>query len=173
MAVVEEVRTMILGGPENETRVGAVEEVMARNGFEGPCFADLHNQGGGLWFLLIGVAPAMFLKSLAEAAGEDAWRGIKTLYNELRKALGEEEDSHGQLYVREGGETKAEWEASGRQALLPGLPPPGVHPPQIVIDSTLPDEALEALFEIDFNELEGHSFDWDRGRREWVPKDRW
>lgn len=87
----------------------------------------------------------------SRSGGEDAWKGIKALYNELREALGEEESSHGQLYVREGGETKAEWEASGRQALLPGLPPPGVHPPQIVIDSTLPDEALEALFEIDFN----------------------
>jgi len=65
---------MILGGPENDARVGAVEEVMARNGFEGPCFADLHNQGGGLWFLLIGVAPAMFLKSLAEAAGRTRGR---------------------------------------------------------------------------------------------------
>ena len=86
---------------------------------------DLHNQGGGLWFLLIGVAPAVFLKSFAEAAGEDAWKAVKVLYNELREALGEAEDSHGQLYVREGGDTKAEWEASeGRKGLLPGLPRP-------------------------------------------------
>jgi hypothetical protein len=170
---MESVRTMILGGPENEARVGAVEEVMARNGLAGPCFADLHAQGGGLWFLLIGVAPAFFLKSFAEAAGEDAWKGVKTLYDELREALGHEKDSHGQLYVREGGETKAEWEASGRKALLPGLPPEGEHPPQIVIDSTLPDEALRALFEIDFSQLESNSFDWDRKRREWVPRDRW
>ena len=30
---------MILGGPENEARVRVVEDVMARNGFAGPCFA--------------------------------------------------------------------------------------------------------------------------------------
>ncbi len=164
---------MILGGEENEARIAAVEEVMARNRLGGPCFADLHAQGGGLWFLLIGVAPALFLKSFAEAAGEDAWKGIKTLYNELREALGHEEDSHGQLYVREGGETKAEWEASGRKAPLPGLPAEGERPPQIVIDSILPDEALEALFRLDFSQLESSSFDWDRDRREWVPRDPW
>jgi hypothetical protein len=87
--------------------------------------------------------------------------------------LGEGEDSHGQLYVREGGETKAEWEASGRKGLLPGVPPQGEHPPQIVIDSLLPDRALEALFEIDFSELEDSSFKWDWDREEWVPRDGW
>jgi hypothetical protein len=162
---------MILGGPENEARVGAVEEVMARNGFQGPRFADLHHQGGGLWFLLIGVAPAMFLKSFAEAAGEDAWIAVKGLYRELREALREAEDSHGQLCIRQGGETKSEWEASDRKALLPGLPLQGEHPPEIVIDSLLPDEALQLLFEIDFRKLEARSFAWDRHRREWVPKE--
>src|SRR3954447_20883423 len=67
---------------------------MARNGFEGPCSADLHHQGGGLWFLLIGIAPAVFPKSFAEAAGEDAWKAIKNLYRELREALGQDDDSH-------------------------------------------------------------------------------
>jgi hypothetical protein len=157
-----EVRTMILGGPANEARVGAVEEVMTRNGLAGTCYADLHAQGGGIWFVLIGVTPAIFLKS------------VKPLYHELREALGKDEDSHGQLYVREGGQTKAEWEASGRkEALLPRIPPPDEHPPQIVIDSILPDEATEALFRIDFEALEGSSFDWDRDLREWVPRDRW
>jgi hypothetical protein len=170
---MDRVRTMILGGRDNEARVGAVEQVMARNGFEGPCSADLHHQGGGLWFLLIGIAPAVFLKSFAEAAGEDAWKAIKNLYRELREALGQDDESHGQLYIREGGETKAEWEASDRKAPLPGLPPQGEHPPQIVIDSILPDEALKALFEIDFSQLASTSFEWDRKRREWVPKERW
>jgi len=164
---------MILGGAENEARVSAVEEVMARHRLAGPCFADLHSQGGGLWFLLIGVTPAFFLKSFAEAAGEDAWKQVKSLYEDLREALGHERNSHGQLYIREGGETKAQWEASDRKALLPGLPPQGEHPPQIVIDSTLPDEALQALFEIDFTQLEHNSFSWDRTRREWVPRERW
>ena len=98
---------------------------------------------------------------------------IKNLYRELREALGQDDESHGQLYIREGGETKAEWEASDRKALLPGLPPQGEHPPQIVIDSILPDEALKALFEIDFSQLESTSFEWNRRRREWVPKERW
>jgi hypothetical protein len=169
-----EVRTMILGSPANEERVGAVEEVMARNGLPGPCFADLHAQGGGIWFVLIGVTPGFFLKSFAEAAGEDAWKAVKRLYSELREVLGKDEDSHGQLYVREGGLTKAEWEESGRKdALLPGIPPPDEHPPQIVIDSILPDEAIEALFRIDFDALEESSFVWDRDLREWVPRDRW
>ncbi len=164
---------MILGGLENQARVGLVEQVMARNRLAGPCLADLHMQGGGIWFLLIGVAPTFFLKSFAEAAGQDAWLAVKKLYAELRDALGEPENSHGQLYVREGGETKAEWEASNGKALLPGLPPQGEHPPQIVIDSTLPDEALEALFEIDFSQLESQSFEWDRTNRQWMPRDRW
>lgn len=165
---------MILGGPENEARVGAVEEVMARNGLAGTCLADLHAQGGGIWFVLIGVTPGFFLKSFAEAAGEDAWKAVKRLYHELREALGKDEDSRGQLYVREGGPTKAEWEASGREnALLPGIPPQGEHPPQIVIDSILPDEAIEALFRIDFEALDESSFHRDRDLREWVPRDRW
>jgi hypothetical protein len=169
-----EVRTMILGGPENEARVGAVEEVMARNGLAGTCLADLHAQGGGIWFVLIGVTPGFFLKSFAEAAGEDAWKAVKRLYHELREALDKDEDSHGQLYVREGGPTKAEWEASGREnALLPGIPPQGEHPPQIVIDSILSDEAIEALFRIDFEALDESPFHWDRDLREWVPRDRW
>jgi hypothetical protein len=166
-------RTMILGGPANEARTDAVEEVMARNRLPGPCYPHLHAQGGGIWFVLIGATPAFFLKSFAESAGEDAWKNVKRFYGEIREALGKTEDSHGQLYVREGGATKEEWEASGRQGPLPGLPPLGEWPPQIVIDSILPAEALEALFQIDYDELEASSFEWDRERREWVPKDQW
>jgi hypothetical protein len=160
---------MILGGPENEARVDAVESVMARNGFPGPCFADLHSQGEGLWFVLIGVAPAIFLKSFAEAAGEDAWKAVKKIYHELREALDQDEESHGQLYIREGGATKDEWERSGRKALLPGLPEPGENPPQIMIDSILPGEAWEALFDIDYEVLDEVSFEWNRECRAWVP----
>jgi len=75
------------------------------------------------------------------------------------------------VYIRRGGETKSEWEASDRKALLPGLPPQGVHPPEIVIDSLLPDEALRLLFEIYFSKLEAQSFVWDWNRREWVPSE--
>lgn len=162
---------MILGGPANEARVGAIEDVMARNGFAGPCFAHLHAQGEGIWIVLIGLPPAAFLQALAAEAGKDAWKAVKRIFGELRYALDEGEDSHGQIYIREGGLTRDEWEASGRKALLPGLPEPGEHPPQIVIDSILPDEAIEALFEIDYDELWHSSFDWDQEKREWVPRE--
>lgn len=140
---------MILGGPENEARVDAVESVMARNGFPRPCFADLRSQGEGLWFVLIGVAPAAFRKSFAEAAGEDAWRA--PLHPRRRLA-------------------QKRWENSGRKVLLPGLPEPGDNPPQIMIDSILPDEAWEALFDIDYEALGGVSFEWSRERRAWMPR---
>jgi len=61
----------------------------------------------------------------------------------------------------------------GPKSPLARIPPQGEHPPQIVIDSILPDEALKALFEIDFSQLASTSFEWDRKRREWVPKERW
>lgn len=159
--------------PRYEERVGAVERVMARNGLNGRCHADLHAQGEGIWIVLIGLTPAAFLQSFAAAAGKDAWKAVKRLYEELRDALDKDEDSHGQIYVREGGKTKEEWEASGRTASLPGLPEPDDHPPQIVIDSILPDEAIEALFRIDWETLEHSSFDWDGDQGQWVPRDRW
>lgn len=94
-------------------------------------------------------------------------RPVKNLNHELRTALGEAEKSRGHLYIRKGGETKSEWEARVGKPFLPGLPHPGGHPPQIVIDLLLPDEALKSLFEIDFEEFDAQSFAWDRKRREW------
>jgi hypothetical protein len=38
---------MILGGPKGERSVAAVEDVMGRAGFAGPCAPVLRAQGGG------------------------------------------------------------------------------------------------------------------------------
>src|ERR1700679_2369456 len=126
---------MILGSPENEGRREAVGAVMARAGFEGPVAAVLHAQGEGIWIVLVGVTPAVFVKAFLEAAGADAWKALRSFFGELRDSLGKEEGDHGQLYVRADAVTAAEWEASRSQGPMPGLRKPGSTDPQICIDS--------------------------------------
>jgi hypothetical protein len=153
---------MILGGPENEGRREAVAAVMARGGFEGPVSAVLHAQGEGIWIVLVGVTPAVFLKAFLEAAGADAWKALRSFFAELRESLSKEEGEHGQLYVRADGVSVSEWEASRPYGPMPGLRKPGSSEPQICIDSLLPDEALEELFRLDPEEMGASSYAWDR-----------
>lgn len=116
---------MILGGPGNEARVEAVADVMGQAGFDGPVTADLYAQGEGIWMLLIDLGPKAFVLGLMGAAGVEGWREIKSLFESLRKALGQSEGSHGQIYVRPDAVTRAEWEAVGRTGPMPGWDRPG------------------------------------------------
>jgi hypothetical protein len=138
---------MILGGPQGEASVGAVEDVFRGAGFDGSCTADLHAQGGGTWIVLIELVPEAFIGGISAAAGADAWKRLKRLMEELRDALGREEGSHGQLYVRPDVVTRKEWEASKPHGPMPGFPKPGTEHEQLQIDTLWSDDEYQALFE--------------------------
>ena len=83
-----------------------------------------------------------FLGAFAAAAGKDAYEGLKAFLKDLRKARGD----------------RVVLVSDGKQRL--GL----------VLKDDLPDEALRALFEVDFTELAGRGVTgWDEATQRWQP----
>lgn len=141
---MQQVRAEINGGSAEE--VEAVRAVLRRAGLDGPCTANMHAQGEGIWMVLIEASPGMFLSGFLGAAGVDAWKRLKQFRTELRVARNEEEDSHGQIYVRPDPITTQEWEDGDRKGPVPGAPKPGTDE-GLLVDSLMTDEELQALFE--------------------------
>ena len=136
----------MINGDATVDQVAAVSRVIREAGFEGECTAELGAQGGGIWAVMLDIGPKTFFGGLIGAAGVDAWRRLKVLMGELRKAFGATEGSHIQLYLRPDAVTKAEWEESDRE-----LGPPGFHrnnehhPEELLVDSLMSDEELKAM----------------------------
>jgi hypothetical protein len=149
MTDMTKVQSMILGGPKGEESVPAVEDVMRRAGFAGPCAPVLRAQGEGIWIVLLELGPKAFVSGILGAAGVDAWKRLKTLMGELREALGQPKGSHGQLYVRPDVVSDEEWEASARKGPMPGSPKQGTEQEQLQIDTLWSDDDYRAVFEKD------------------------
>jgi hypothetical protein len=143
------VQTMILGGPRGEESIDGVRAVVERAGFEGPCTADLHAQGEGIWIVLITIPPTAFLAGFSAEAGKDAWKRVKQFMGELREALKEKRGSHGQLYLRANVVTGEEWERSKPHGPMPGWPKPGDDGDQLTIDTLMSDAEFQGLFDSD------------------------
>ncbi len=152
-----------------QVQLEEVQGVLARAGFKDcDCTSDLRAQGEGIGMILLQIPLDVFLTTLLQPIATGARDRLLRLFQDLRRARDEDLATHGQLYIRPGAVSEEEWEARNRQGPMPGFRKEGDRQPEIMIDSLHLDEAaIDALFGVDFSEVEGLSFQWDAERGEW------
>lgn len=127
--------------------VAAVEEAFARAGFRVAVAADYERKGADLlpWVVLIILENPIkpFIDAFAAKAGEDAYDGLKQLLRDIRTARSGAGTGEGTIRISDPERTNVE------------LPSP------------LPDEAVEALRDIDWNDVRGAWLVWDPQRKTW------
>ena len=132
--------------------VAAVEEAFARAGFRVAVAADYERKGVAdllpwvvLVILLSPIKPFFdaFSAKAGERAADDAYDGLKQLLRDIRLARSGAGTGEGSIRISDPERTNVE------------LPSP------------LPDEAVEALRDIDWNEVRGAWLVWDPQRKTW------
>ena len=143
---------MQLDAEATEHEVAAVEEVLAGEGFEPRIEATWrkppHTGNGPMWMILIpvGVPLAYFLRGyatrLGEKAAEETAEWLRSFVKRLRAAREPSPAADGWITFRG---------TDGTQLDL----------------ANIPDEAFNALYELDLPELIGAHLMWDHERRQW------
>jgi hypothetical protein len=135
--------------------VRAVEAAARAEGFEAEVAASWEKPpqtgNGAFWMveILVGSSLSAFFGGIAAAAGADAWKKIKSFAEQLREARAPSKvaDS-GNIVLRD---------SRGRQLML---------------WKAFPDEAYEALFQIDWDDHASGLLVWDDRASEWYDPNR-
>jgi hypothetical protein len=167
---MESVVTMI-GAGHTEAEAADVEEVIRGVGLAGPCELAVRGQGEGVAVIVIQASVAIFLEPFLRPVADGAAERLKRFFYEVQeKTRWGREARLKQIYVYPDAVTNEEWESSGRHGRLPGWRHEEPDEPAIVMSSLMPDEAWEALFELDVDALEpGRSYSWSHEERRWRP----
>jgi hypothetical protein len=161
--------TSMTGAGHSVEEAGAVETVMRHAGLEGPFELAIRGQGEGVAVIVIQATVPIFLEPFLRPAAEGAAERLKEFFREIheRTRWGREARQR-QLYIRPEAISAEEWEASGRRGRLPGWRPEDPQEPELVMTSLMPDEAWEALVDLDPATLEaGGSYWWSEKERCW------
>jgi len=158
-----------IGGSHSKEEAAAVEEVMLRAGFEGPCEPVIRAQGEGIGIIVIQVSVGIFLQPFLQPIADGAADRLKRFFWELHeKTRWGREARLRQIYIRPDAVGDEEWERSGRRGRMPGWRKESPTEPEIVLSSLMPDEAWEALAKLDVDSLEGGgSYSWSDEDRCW------
>jgi hypothetical protein len=165
---MSEVVTMI-GASHSAEEAAEVEQVMRRLGLAGPVELSIRGQGEGIAVIVIQAAVPIFLEPFLRPVADGAAERFKRFFWELHEGTrwGREARIR-QIYVRPDAVTSEEWERSGRRGRLPGWRHEDPQQPELVMTSLMPDEAWEALAELDPDLLEaGGSYWWSDEERRW------
>jgi hypothetical protein len=123
--------------------VEAVEAVLRKAGFSEPVSPSVGRRSlGDLPFVIYVSAPVMaFLSAFMGAAGKDAYDSLKHFVRDVRAAR---RDRPGSIVIED--------RESREDSTV------------LVLSADLPDEAFEALADLDFEALKGAYLVWDRDR---------
>lgn len=161
----------MIGAGHSEAEADEVEVVMRAAGLPGPCELAVRGQGEGIAVIVIQASVAIFLEPFLRPVADGAVERLKRFFHEIheRTRWGREAGLK-QIYVYPDAVTTEEWENSDRQGRLPGWRPEEPEEPAIVMSSLMPDEAWEALAELDVDMLEaGRTYSWSEAERRWMP----
>jgi len=159
----------MIGAGHSADEAAAVEAVMRDAGFESPCEPAIRSQGEGVAVIVIQAAVPIFLEPFLRPVAEGAADRLKEFFRELheRTRWGRETRQQ-QLYIRPDAVSAEEWEVSGRRGRLPGWRHEDPQEPEWGMTSLMPDEAWEALADLDPGTLEaGGSYWWNDQERRW------
>jgi len=114
---------------------------------------------------------AIFLEPFLRPVADGAAGRLKRFFYEVQgKTRWGREARLKQIYIRPDAVTSEEWESSGRRGRLPGWRQEEPDEPALVMSSLMPEEAWEALAELDIDMLEpGASYSWSNDERRWRP----
>ena len=134
-----------------EDEVAAVEQAFARAGFQIDARADVETRsdhwGGAaapwLIYVMLAVPISAFFAAFGSEAGKDAYAAVKEWTRDIFAVHQKPHYAGGTLDIRD---------------------PRGT---RVVLSPPLPDEALDALADIDWASVEGGDLLWDERRREW------
>ncbi len=162
---------IMIGAGHSEDEAAEVEAVMRAVGLEGPCELAIRAQGEGIAVIVIQASVAIFLEPFLRPVADGAAERLKRFFYEIQeKTRWGREARLKQIYVYPDAVTNEEWENSGRRGRLPGWRQEEPEEPAIVMSSLMPDEAWEALAELDVDTLEpGCSYSWSEEERRWRP----
>lgn len=167
---MQRVVTMIGGGLSQE-EAEATRAVVRRAGFDGPCEPILHGQGEGIAVVVIQVALPIFLQPFLQPVADGAAERLKEFFRDLhRQTDWGRESLQQQVFIRPDAISHEEWVQSRGRGRMPGWREEDPTEPELVLTSLMPDEAWEALAELDVESLEGgRSYSWSDEHREWRP----
>jgi hypothetical protein len=130
-----------------EGHVEAVEEAFAEAGFEVRVAAGYGRKAAGAldWVVHITLAVPIvtFFASFASEAGKDAYASVKEWTRKTWRARRDAGTGEGSIVLRD---------------------PEGSN---LILSTSIPPDALDALRDIDWNESRGGYLVWDSVRREW------
>jgi hypothetical protein len=128
--------------------VEAVEAVLKRNGLDARVEAGIERRAVGDLPWLIRIVEEGTIYELLKFVATGGTTGIKEMYRELRDARNGAGNGKGSVELVDSENT------------------------HVILSSTLPDEAIEALDDLHWDELGGGWLVWDAGRKEWVDHTR-
>lgn len=143
--------------------VEAISAALSDVGIDNRTEASARMQGDGPWMILLVMLAAPFLSGFTGEAGKDGWKALKRLVANLHEARGCER--WGQLVIRPGVIDEAQAQAEGK---LLGFPIPGNPNVELTIATGIPDEAYQALCDLDLGAFDGGTLHWNEQAGEWV-----
>jgi hypothetical protein len=165
---VSQIVTMI-GADHSDDEAAEVEAAMRSVGLEGPCELAIRAQGEGVAVIVISTTLPIFLEPFLRPVADGAAERLRRFFWELHeKTRWGREARLRQIYIRPDAVTVEEWDRSEQKGRLPGWPNEDPDGPELVMSSLMPDEAWEALAELDVESLEqGGSYSWSNDERRW------
>jgi hypothetical protein len=140
-----------------EWELELVEDAFARAGFTVEARANIERRSSFEWgaatlpwlvYVVLAVPVSAFFAGFGHAAGRDAWDAVKQWVRDIWEAHEEGRYSGGVFELRDPSGTR------------------------VVLSPRLPDEALDALADVDWESVEGgDNLRWDTDRGEWRPSD--
>jgi hypothetical protein len=146
MPIVEEV---VIEASAPPGHAEAVEAAFRRAGFDVEVEDQLlESRGAGEalpWLVQVGLAVPItaFFTAFASEAGKDAYQAVKTWVNEIWKAREGAGNGDGHIDIGDSEDTR------------------------LILPPSLPEDALDALEDLDWSEKRGDYLIWDPDRREW------
>jgi hypothetical protein len=133
-------------------QVRAVAEAFARAGFEVEVEPDYGRRALGdlpwVVYVPLAVPISAFFTAFASEAGKDAYAVVKSWVHDVWEARAGAGNGEGSVHL-------ADPDASN-----------------LILSNSLPDEALDALRDLDWDELGGGYIVWNAVRREWIDHTR-
>lgn len=161
----------MIGAGHSESEAAEVEAAMTEAGLAGPCERSIRAQGEGIAVIVIQASLAIFLEPFLRPVADGAATRLKRFFYDVQeKTRWGRQARLKQIYVYPDAVTNEEWEDSDRRGRLPGWRRESPEDPAIVMSSLMPDEAWEALAQLDVDALEpGASYSWSDEERRWRP----
>lgn len=163
--------TTMIGGGASQEEAEAVRLVMQRAGFEGPCEAVLGSQGEGISVIVIETTISTFLSAFLAPFAADAQKRLKKFFKDQHDARNDTSAHLRQTYIRPDIVSSEEWEQNKPQGRMVGWTREGSDQPELTLDSLMPDEAWDALLELDVESLESGTYSWNSHQRAWCRSD--